>query len=173
MRSALTPGTLAFAVAWAIALALFELASLTSVSMPEVVLAAALGICGAVLAVLARRQMASRRRLPHAWPTWLAALPAAVVADTARLTVLGAHPVRLRGTPGILRRLAVTDPVEEVEAGRAGAGGLILSASPGSYVVDHDLDRRLLTIHVLVEGSPDLAGRIAPSSGHPDHSAAP
>jgi hypothetical protein len=73
-----------------------------------------------------------------------------VLADTARVLALLARPRRLRTAPGELRELEFPGP----DDARAAVGGLVLSAAPGSYLVDSDEDR--LVLHVLVDGPPQL-----------------
>jgi multisubunit Na+/H+ antiporter MnhE subunit len=141
-----------FLVWWAGLVAVY-LGSLTTVDLLELTAALVLGAGGAALAVAARRVAGDSWSLRPGWLRWIPVLAGAVVADTIRVLGLLARPRRLHRRTGDLREVPLAEPVEA----RAAVGGLVLSAAPGSYVVDVDLDRNRLVAHVLVDGRPDVA----------------
>jgi multisubunit Na+/H+ antiporter MnhE subunit len=138
--------------AWELVLAVVYLATLASYSRGELVVAVAVALPAAILARVARRASGARWQLPRGWWRWTALVPVAVVADFARvLTRFGRRDVA-----GQFRELHVPDePAVRVES-RLAVAGFVLSASPGSYVVDSRADERTLLVHALVSGPPRL-----------------
>jgi multisubunit Na+/H+ antiporter MnhE subunit len=133
------------------------LLTLSSVTPAELTVAIACGLPCA-LAARAARRAAGDAWLPRArWLAWLVLLPAAVLADTARLTGLLAQAARGRADPGRLRdiRLPAAEPGPVALAHRALAS-LAISASPGTLVVDSDPRGSKLTIHAMAGGWPGL-----------------
>ena len=118
------------------------LSLVSTVSVPEVVAGALAAAAGALVAVAARRALLPRAGGGHrAVPVLaLGLLPVQVVADVARL----ARP-RVPGT------LAVVPD-------GGGPAALVLSASPGTYVVGADTEHGTLTVHRIGSG-PDRLER--------------
>jgi hypothetical protein len=152
---------------WWILLQVLYLGSLSTGDLAEVLVAAVVAAGCAVLAVAARRSSGGVWKLPAEVVRSLVVVPAAVVADAARLLATLARPLRLRHSPGEVERRPLTPEPDAVAAGRVAVGGTLLSATPGSYVIDEDPGRRLVT-HVQVDGPPQLADRI--TAGPPDRS---
>jgi len=141
------------------------LGSLSTVDLAEVLVAAAVAAGCAVLAVAARRSSSAAWRPPAEVTRSLVVVPAAVVADAARLLAALVRPLRLRHSPGEVEHRALSLEPEAVAAGRVAVGGTLLSATPGSYVIDEDPGRQLVT-HVQVDGPPHLADRITAGAPH-------
>ena len=141
---------------WAAATGVWLL-TLSSMSLPEVSTAAAAGLPCAVLAILSRRAVGGSWPPRPAWLRWAAPLPVAVVADGAR--VLGRAAAVLVGRrieQGELRPVQL--PRERPEARRNSREAMavaLVSATPGSVVVDLDDSGRMLT-HALGSGSPQV-----------------
>lgn len=140
-------------LAWWVVLVGVYLGSLSTVDLLELAAALVLGAAGAALAVVARRVAGDFWPLRPGWLRWTPVLVGAVLADTVRVVGLLARPRRLRGRAGELREMPLAEPADA----RAAVGGMVLSAAPGSYMVDVDEERRALVAHVLVDGRPDLA----------------
>ena len=131
----------------------------------EAVVGATVAATSAVMAVLARSAERLRDRPMIRWLSWLLPLPAAVLTDTGRLAGL------------LLRRLAGRGP-----AGQTGAGGFtqirlgpcddvhrpaqralamwVVSFAPGSFVVDADHERGVLTVHRISGTATGPEGRV-------------
>lgn len=123
---------------WVVLLFAGYLALVSQRSGAEVVLGALLSVIAGGAAVLGRRMTGSRFALPRGWPAVLLRLPVAVLVDTWLLVRLA-----WRGTPlrvsqaGAVRTLELTDQPDELrESSWQAVGGLLLSLSPGSFVVD-------------------------------------
>jgi multisubunit Na+/H+ antiporter MnhE subunit len=141
---------------WEVVLAVVYLATLASYSQGEVVVAVAAAFPAAVLARVARRASGARWQLPHGWWRWLALVPVAVLADSARLLKWFGR----RDAAGQLRELHVpAEPTARTET-RLAVAGLVLSATPASYVVDTRANERTLLVHALVDGRPRLEERV-------------
>ena len=104
----------------------------------EFALGAVLSALAGGAAVLARRMSGSLFVVPRGGVGALLRLPAAVLADTWVLVTLVWPEVRRRGTPaGALRRLPLADqPDKAREESWQAVAGLMVSLSPGSFVVD-------------------------------------
>ena len=111
------------------------LAALTTVTPAEIVMAAVVAVPCAVVARLARRQVARGWRFRLAWFADIRRLPVTVVADTVR--VWRAAVRRERGRTRVVR-------VGSDEARRAVAVA-VRSASPGQVVIDAGDDVRVHT----------------------------
>jgi multisubunit Na+/H+ antiporter MnhE subunit len=134
------------------------LLTLSSVNTAELVAAVAAGLPCAVVAVLARRAVRGPLSPRAAWLRWLLPVPVAVLADSARVLAVAAGALVGRRIPeGDLRR--VTLPRDR-SAGdwqnRQAAAVILVSASPGSVVLDVDVDSGEALVHVLTTGRPDV-----------------
>ncbi len=120
----------------------------------EFVLGALLSAIAGGAAVLARRMSGSSFVAPQGWVGALLRLPAAVLADTWLLARLVWPEVCRRGTPkGELRPLPLTEQPDEIrEESWQAVAGLILSLSPGSFVVESSSHPPALLVHALRAG---------------------
>jgi multisubunit Na+/H+ antiporter MnhE subunit len=132
------------AAVWALVLTLCWCATATTISAAELVLAAAGGLLGGISAVLAREAYGGRWRARARWLAWLRALPGALLTDSVHV-VLAA----VRGQPGELRTLPLPGADSPEHTTRAAMAGLLLSATPGGYLVDAPPEREGLLLHVV------------------------
>ncbi|MGT2463267.1 hypothetical protein [Sinomonas atrocyanea] len=129
---------------------LFWLATASTVTVTETLIAAAVALVCAVLARLARRALPFRARPGREWLGWGATVPLAAVADLVRL------PGWLRsGQPEQLREAAMPTGGARQTGWRAG-GIVALSATPGTVVVASDPDSGAVTVHSVTSGWPRL-----------------
>lgn len=117
----------------------------------EFVLGALLSAIGGGAAVVARRMSGSSFAVPRGWVGALLQLPAAVLADTWLLARRIWPELRRRGTPvGALRTLPLADQPDEVRGESWPAvAGLVLSLSPGSFVVESSGHPPALLVHAM------------------------
>jgi hypothetical protein len=144
------------AVWWAV-LTVVYIATLSVVTGPELLGAAACAAACAVLAVAARRAARARWRPERRWTGWLAPLAVSIAADTVRLFAL-VLPRLFAGRPsgGKLRTMAQPGDERARSAARRAFGTLVLSASPGSIVLDWPADGSPIVLHELGSGPPSL-----------------
>jgi multisubunit Na+/H+ antiporter MnhE subunit len=148
--------------AWAAACVGIWLLTLSSVTVPDLCLAVPAGMLCGVLAAAGRRLAGGRWQPQLRWAVWLLTLPVAVIADTIgvwRAAARAAFDPGQRARERLLQ-LPGGEP-DDVAATRRGIATLAFSASPGSYVLDFDPDRRELLIHTLADSAPSWA-RINP-----------
>jgi multisubunit Na+/H+ antiporter MnhE subunit len=133
---------------WWVVLVLVWLASLTSTSVPELVAAAVCAVPCALAARWARLSAGNAWRPRVRWLAWLRAVPVSVVSDTAR--VFGVVLRRLRGerVTGDFRTL----PVCSDDEGTRAVATVLVSATPGTVVVDAPPGENVLVAHTLVDG---------------------
>jgi multisubunit Na+/H+ antiporter MnhE subunit len=142
---------------WAACVALWLL-TLSSVSLPELLVAAGCALPCAVLAVVARRAVGGSWPVQPRWAWWLLPLPAAVVADGVR--VLG------RAAGVLVGRRMPSGRVRTVELHRDHAAGrwrtrqalasLLVTATPGTVVLDIAEDSGEMCVHALGAGAPSM-----------------
>ncbi|MEV8565516.1 hypothetical protein AB0436_07985 [Streptomyces sp. NPDC051322] len=141
---------------WGVAVAIW-LATLSSVTLWECVVAAACGLPCAVAARAGRRAVGGAWAPRLRWAAWALPWAGAVVADTARVLLV---PLRRRDRSrplGELREIELPKgESREVAAARVALATMALSATPGSFVVDHDAEEHTLVVHSLVEGHPRM-----------------
>ena len=137
------------AAVWGMLLLSGYLALVSQRSGAEIVLGASLSAIGAAAAVLARWMTGSCFAVPRGWLAVLLRLPAAVLADTGVLVRLIWRAPSLRASQaGALRPLQLLgQPDELCEESWQAVGGLLLSLSPGSYVVDSSGHPATLVMH--------------------------
>ena len=140
-------GTAVELIAWTVVLVAVWVATLTSIGVLELVVAAAVAVPLAVLATATRRVLDAPAALPAAWWRWAVRLPGAVVADTVRLTGATVRAIAT-GTPlGCERVLPLPDPPASGFDDRASVGAITISTTPASYVADVRDDA--LVVHAL------------------------
>jgi multisubunit Na+/H+ antiporter MnhE subunit len=142
---------------WAAATGLWLL-TLSSTSLPEVLVALGCALPCAVLTVAARRAVRGSWPVQPGWLRWLLPLPAAVLADTARVLARGAGVlVGRRPASGELRtvRLPRDRPAGRWRTRQAWAAVLV-TAAPGTLVVDVDEGSGDLRVHALGAGAPSM-----------------
>jgi multisubunit Na+/H+ antiporter MnhE subunit len=138
------------------------LLTLSSVSTPEFVAAVVAGLPCAVVAVLARRAVRGPLAPRLAWVRWTAPVPVAVLADSVRVLGVAAGALVGRGIPeGDLRWVPLPrDSSAEDWQNRQAAAVVLVSASPGSVVVDVDPDSGQALVHELATGRPDVLAAV-------------
>jgi multisubunit Na+/H+ antiporter MnhE subunit len=139
--------------AWWVVLVLVWLATLTTVSVQELVVAGVLAVPCALLARLGRRAVGVDWPIRTVWLRWLVGIPWAVLHDTVAVLRLAVAPDRPEDDR--FREL----PLPEQDgpghsAAQEAVATAVLSASPGSVVVDVN-DHRLL-VHELPVTSTNL-----------------
>ncbi|NUP74889.1 MAG: hypothetical protein HOQ07_09635, partial [Sinomonas sp.] len=133
----------------------FWLATAATITLAETLVAAAVALVGAVLARVARRAMPFNARPRRVWLGWAALVPVAAAADMARL-------VRwYRGPQKAEVRESRMPASERPPATGWRAGGItVLSATPGSVVIDSDPTSGRVKVHSLVGGWPHLDEKV-------------
>jgi hypothetical protein len=122
--------------------------TLSVATVPELVVGAGVAVGCAALAVAARRAAHARWSPRLSWVSWLLPLPGAIAADSLRL-----FGRLLRGRPGggVVRLIAaetIGEPPDRAAFRRA-YRTVVLSASPGSVVLDWPADGSPLVLHEL------------------------
>lgn len=138
--------------AWWPVLILTWLATLNAFSYQELVVAAVLALPCAVAARAARRASRVAWTFRARWGRWLLALPTAIVHDTAGVLLLALR----RSGADSFREIPMP---EHPDGGREAAATAVLSAAPGSVVVDAR-DNTLL-IHSMPLGRTTLEREIS------------
>lgn len=131
--------------AWWVVGLLLWLATVSPVTVEELVLAALCALPCASAARAARRAVGVRWRMRARWFGWAIGLPLAVVTDTARLARLWWGRPTARGT--IRRAPLDTAPDPALAATHRALAAVVLSAAPGSVVLD--IDGHELQLHAL------------------------
>ena len=140
--------SLAEASVWWVLLFAGYLALVSPLSGGELILGTLLSVIAGCAAVLARRASGSSFTMSWRWFGALIWVPAAVLADCLFLVRLLWPPWPRRGNrQGTLRTLRQQTKGESWQAW----GGLVLSLSPGSFVVDSGGRPPSLLVHVLRE----------------------
>jgi multisubunit Na+/H+ antiporter MnhE subunit len=123
--------------------------SLSAYSSQDLVAALACGLPCAIMAVLARRTVRLTARPPAEMVRWLGALPWSIAVDTVRVLALPWRP-RSRSSAGQFRRMPLGPPGTSAAAvGRRTAAALLMSATPGAYVVDVDPATGTALVHAV------------------------
>jgi hypothetical protein len=138
---------------WTLVLGGVWIATLTVVTVPELVFAGGVGLALAPVALTSRRALGVIVRPRAAWAGWLVRAPVAVVVDTARLAAAVVRAVRRGEGVGAYRELVLPPEDTPRARTRAALGAIVVSSTPGSYVADVDAatpDRSGgLTVHAL------------------------
>jgi hypothetical protein len=137
------------------------LLTLSSVSWPDLALAAACGLPCAVAARAGRRAVGGSWRPRLGWLAWLGPLAAAIPADLARLFLLAVRPSLAHpggdAPSGQFRQVRTPEgEPAPVASARHALGTLTISATPGAFVVDSDPAAGTLDLHDLGSGWPPL-----------------
>ena len=152
-------GALAELVLWWAGGMLFWLATASTLTVIETLVAAAVALAAAVLARLARRAIPFAARPRLAWLRWAALVPVSAFADAVRLVPW------LRGRqPEDLVEEHLPGSTGEAETGLRAGGIVALSATPGTVVVDSDPRTGTIRLHSLVTGWPHLDEVVAGSA---------
>lgn len=136
--------------------------TLSSVSVAELAIAAACALPCAV-AVWGSRRAAGGRWWPRLrWIAWPAPVAAAVWADTGRVMVVAVKALLGMEQPtGELRRVQLPAEGGARASARHAIGGIVLSSTPGTFVMDEDTDTSTLVVHSIVSGPPSVEEVIA------------
>jgi multisubunit Na+/H+ antiporter MnhE subunit len=142
---------LAEAAVWWVLLFGGYLALVSPLSGGEFALGAVLGAVAGGAAVAARRVSGSSFAVSWRWLGPVVRIPVAVLADTLLLTRLLWARWRGREAPGgAVRTVALSQQADEVREGSWQAvAGLLLSLSPGSFVLDSSGQPSQLLLHVV------------------------
>lgn len=135
---------------WTTAGTVFWLATASTITLAEALVAAGVAVVCSVLARAARRAMPFSARPRGVWLRWAITVPVAAAADMVRLGggLSGAKAADLR---------EATMPAGGPRETGWRAGGIIaLSATPGSVVVSSDRDTGTVMVHTLARGWPRL-----------------
>ncbi|GDY29642.1 Na+/H+ antiporter subunit E [Gandjariella thermophila] len=153
---------------WWLVLVLFWLATLSATSRAEFLVALIAGLPCAVAATAARAAGGWRWRVRPAWSRWLVPLIPAAIADTARVLARAAREPRAgrrephRVTERELRRIPLVAGEDEARsAGWRAVAAALMSATPGTVVLDSPPEEPVLLVHDL-DGRPSrLEGVVA------------
>ncbi len=141
-------------VAWWCATVAVWMLSLSAYSSQDLVVALVCGLPCAVMAVLARRAVRGAWRPPAAAVRWAAALPWSVASDTLRVLSMPWRP-SARSRAGELREVAMGATGDTARAaGRRALGSVLISSTPGAYVVDTDPEAGTALVHTVTRPSP-------------------
>lgn len=145
-------------LAWAVLCTGIWVATLSAVSVPDVVTAGAVGLLCGGLATAGRRATGDRWHLAARWlrRAWL--LPLAVPLDAVRLLWSAC-----RGDGGGFETVRVTagQGTGAAAEGRRAAYVVLVSATPASIVLDVDPVTGEALVHRVGSGAPDMAGQAA------------
>ena len=142
---------LAEVAAWSVVAFGVWLATLSSVTVPEMCFAAATSVPSGVLAWAGRRAMGGSWRFRPSWALWPAPVAAAAVAELGELA-----RAAVRSSSGRLRTLELPAENQPLAAGREAAATLALCSTPGAQVVHHDPQEHTMIVHELLSRGPDL-----------------
>lgn len=128
--------------------------SLSAYSGQDLVVALLCGAVCAVVAVLARRAARLAARPPAAMLRWMLLLPWSIVLDTGRVLALPWRP-GARASAGEFRRVRIGPSGNGPGAmGRRATAAVLMSSTPGAYVVDIDPEEGTALVHSVGPASP-------------------
>lgn len=149
--------TLAEVVFWWAACVGLWLLTLSSMSLPEAAIAAGCALPCALLAVVARRAVGGSWPVQPGWLRWLLPLPVAVVADGVRVLGRGAGVLIGRVPAGEVRAVRLH---RDAAAGRwrtrQALATVLVTATPGTVVLDVAEDSGEMRVHALGAGRPSM-----------------
>jgi multisubunit Na+/H+ antiporter MnhE subunit len=135
---------------WAAATGVWLL-TLSSVNAAELVVALACGLPCGLAARAARVAVGGRWTVRARWMWWLAPLAISVLSDTARVLFRAVRHDDVDSDAGRLVDVPLpADEGQDIAAGRAAVATLVMSSTPGTFVVQDDRERRVLRLHSLV-----------------------
>jgi multisubunit Na+/H+ antiporter MnhE subunit len=141
---------------WAAATGIWLL-TLSSMSLPEVLFAVGCALPCAVLTVMARHAVRGSWPVQPGWLRWLLPLPAAVAADTVRVLGRGAAVLAGRRPGGNIRTVRLhRDRAAGRWRTRQAWASMLVTAAPGTVVVDVDEDSGEMRLHDLGAGAPAM-----------------
>ncbi|WP_138445062.1 Na+/H+ antiporter subunit E [Sinomonas susongensis] len=149
-------GALGELVLWWAGGSVFWLATASTVTLGETLVAAAVALVAAVLARVARRAIPFEAKPALAWLRWTSLVPVSAVADSARLV-----PWLAGRQPEDVVEAQLPRSTGRAETGLRSGAILALSATPGTVVIDCDPDTGTARMHSLVKGWPHLDERVA------------
>jgi multisubunit Na+/H+ antiporter MnhE subunit len=138
--------------AWWAFLVVVWLATLNTFSVAEVVTAALFAVPAAIAARAARHAAGLRWRVRPGWGRWLLALPAAIAHDLVAAIGLGLRRDTRERDDEFRRVPLPAEPDAAHRTAREAVTTAVLSATPGSVVVDATADHDELLIHALPAG---------------------
>ena len=146
---------------WAVCVGTWLL-TLSSVNTPELVTAVVAGLPCAVVAVLARKAVRGPLSPRAAWLRWVLPVPVAVVVDSVRVLAVAAGALVGRRIPaGDERHVTLPrDDSDDDWQNRQAAAVILVSASPGSVLLDVDRDSGEALVHELATGRPDVLAAV-------------
>ncbi len=138
---------------WWVVLVLVWVASLSTVSVQELLVAVIVAVPCAMTATRAHRVLASNWRLRPSWLRGLLRLPGAVVADTFVV-----WRAALRHSGGTTREVRLGN---QKSGARQAVGVMLLGATPGTVVIDVDQAANVVLVHSFAdaEGAMERAVR--------------
>lgn len=143
--------TLPEAVIWWAVLTLVWLATLSTVSAEELAVAGGAAVLGAAMACWGRGVVRGRWHIPAGWARGLLVLPWAVLHDAVVVLRLAFRPAQK--TEGEFREVPLADNRGRARrSAREAVATMMLSATPGSLVVDGADRHQHLVIHTLPDG---------------------
>lgn len=144
--------------AWGVVCLGVWVVTLSTITVPELVLGALVAAACGALGAAARRALGIRGVLPWRWLRSVALLPAAVPLDAIAVLRSLRH-----GEAGRMERVHLNGAQGDGAAaeGRRAAYVLLVSASPGSVVLDVDPASGVAVVHVLGAGPPHVVQRAA------------
>lgn len=150
--------TVAEVVFWWVACGAVWLLTLSSVSLSEALIATGCALPCAVLAVVGRRAVEGSWPVRPGWLRWLLPLPAAIVADSARVLGRAAAVLVGRRLPhGTERTVRLhRDPVAGRWRTRQAVATVLVTATPGTVVLDVHEDSGDMRVHALGSGRPSM-----------------
>lgn len=136
---------------WAMTVGVWLL-TLSSVTLPDLLVAAACGLPCAVAARAGRKAVGGVWRPRPGWIRWWAVLPLSVLADTARVFAVAARRGQESHPPGRVTTVHLPrDAQEPVAAARRALATLAVSSTPGTFVIADDPQALRLVVHSLSE----------------------
>ena len=149
--------TVAVVFSWWAACVGLWLLTLSSVTVAEALIATGCALPCAVLAVVARRAVEGSWPVQPGWTRWLVPLPVAVVTDAVRVLGRGAGVLFGRVPSGDLRTVQLhRDRATGRWRARQALATVLVTAAPGTVVLDVAEDSGDMCVHALGAGRPSM-----------------
>lgn len=142
---------------WFVLLTGIYLVLISSVTDLEIAVGALVAATGTALAVLGRSAERLRDVPRFGWLAWAAWLPAAVLADTARLAWGLGRRIAGRGATGGFVEVRLGPVDDRHRAAQRALAMLAISLAPGSYALGVDRSRHAVRVHRVPASSPPAA----------------